>query len=115
MIRIILLIIAGFFLFSSCNKSDETDTIPSCINAKIEILQTTAIQNPPASVWKWNVDGTSYYYITSNCCDQYNYLYDENCVIMSAPDGGITGKGDENCPEFSSEIKKILLWEDDRK
>jgi len=34
---------------------------------------------------------------------------------MCAPDGGITGKGDENCPEFSSEIKKTLIWEDDRK
>ena len=112
--RIIVLIIACLFLFSNCNKSDETDAIPTCIQAKIETLKTAPIQNPPAEVWKWEVDGATYYYITSDCCDQYNYLYNENCVIVCAPDGGITGNGDGNCPNFTNEIIKTLVWEDNR-
>lgn len=113
--RTTLFIIACLFLFSNCNKSNETDSVPSCIKAKIEMLKTAAIQNPPAAVWKWNVDGKNYYYITSGCCDQYNYLNDENCEVVCAPDGGFTGNGDGKCPDFNNDISKTLVWEDPRK
>jgi len=96
----------------SCGKSEIN--IPNCIDSKITELKNAPVQNPLAEVWKWEENGTIYYYITSDCCDQYNYLYNENCEIVCAPDGGIIGSGDGNCPEFSSEVVKTLLWKDDR-
>jgi hypothetical protein len=102
-------------LFLSCKSSESIIDYPSCIAEKIQELKKSEIQNPPAQVWKWEVNGLTYYYITSDCCDQFNYLYDEDCNVVCAPDGGFTGNGDGNCPEFTSEIVRTLLWEDLRK
>jgi len=112
-------IVIGLFLFSltilSCEELDLDKDVSNCIKQKIKDLQKEEVHNPPASVWEWKVDGETYYYITSDCCDQYNYLYDDNCNEICAPDGGITGTGDGNCPDFTVEIEKTLIWEDDRK
>ena len=72
------------------------------------------VQNPAAKVWKWSVDGSEYFYITSGCCDQFNYLYNKKCNEVCAPDGGFAGIGDGNCPTFEGEISKSLVWEDNR-
>jgi len=102
------------FVFS-CSSVESTNEIPSCIQNKINQLIDEAVKNPPTQIWKWEVDGETYFYITSDCCDQFNYLYSKNCEIVCAPDGGITGNGDGNCPTFTSEITKTLIWEDNRK
>jgi len=107
------LVLLGFiFLTTSCSKSDIH--VPNCIDTKIAALKNSPVQNPPAEVWKWVDNGKIYYYITSDCCDQYNYLYAEDCEIVCSPDGGFTGNGDGKCPEFSSEIVKTLIWKDAR-
>ena len=80
----------------------------------IDDIEKEEVRNPPTKVWKWEVDGSTYYYITSDCCDQYNYLYDENCNVVCAPDGGFTGTGDGNCPVFIEQIVSTLIWEDSR-
>ncbi|MEO6347818.1 MAG: hypothetical protein ABIO60_07895, partial [Aquaticitalea sp.] len=68
-----------------------------------------------AEVWKWVDDKIIYYYLTSDCCDQYNYLFNEKCETICAPDGGLTGKGDRQCPDFGESLKKTLVWKDERK
>lgn len=113
--RIVTLLVITV-LFLSCKESDvNLINAPKCIENKIEEIINHEVTNPPTQVWKWDVDNQIYYYITSNCCDQYNYLYTENCDILCAPDGGLTGNGDGNCPLFTSEIVKTLVWKDDRK
>jgi len=112
-------IVAGLFLSSlaimSCTDLELEKDVPNCIKQKIKKIQKEDVHNPPSSVWEWKVDSDTYYYITSDCCDQYNYLFDENCNVICAPDGGFTGTGDGNCPDFKAEIEKTLIWEDDRK
>ena len=73
------------------------------------------VQNPPAEIWEWKIDNTSYYYITSDCCDQFNYLYDSDCNVVCAPDGGFTGAGDGKCTDLNEPTQKTLIWEDLRK
>ena len=109
-----LFFVGILFLVLSCNDSDNDDNIPSCIKNKIAVFKNNEITNPPTQIWKWDTEGKTYYYITSDCCDQYNYLYNDNCEIVCAPDGGFTGKGDGNCPTFTNEIIKTLIWEDKR-
>ncbi|WP_339923153.1 hypothetical protein [uncultured Cyclobacterium sp.] len=112
-------IVAGLFLSSlaimSCTDLELEKDVPNCIKQKIKKIQKEDVHNPPASVWEWKVESHTYYYITSNCCDQYNYLFDENCNVICAPDGGFSGTGDGNCPDFTAEIEKTLIWEDNRK
>ena len=112
-------IIFGIFclglLWSCDNASSDLELdVPTCIENKITTIIKENRTNPPTQVWKWQDSENVYYYITSDCCDQYNYLYDENCNQVCAPDGGFTGNGDGNCPDFTDEIVKILIWEDER-
>lgn len=102
-------------MLSGCEKLELTMDVPSCVERKIKEIKKDNVSNPPARVWKWVADGNTYFYISADCCDQYNYLYDENCRQVCAPDGGIEGTGDGNCPDFKGEIEKTLIWEDSRK
>ena len=110
-----VVILFGIVLFiTSCENSESVVDTPSCILDEIQQIENEDLRNPPAQVWKWEVDGQTYYYITSNCCDQFNYLYDVSCNIVCAPDGGIAGTDDGNCPAFTGPIDKTLVWEDPR-
>ncbi len=110
----VLSLIGLAFFFTSCEKLDLEIDVPGCVEEKIKEVKRRDVHNPPASVWKWEVDGNTYFYFTSDCCDQLNYLYDDKCNVVCAPDGGISGTGDGNCPEFEGELIKTLVWEDDR-
>ncbi len=100
------------FIFVACDKPENTRQLPDCIRVKIDEIMREAVRNPPAQVWEWKADGKTYYYITSDCCDQFNLLYDESCNEVCAPDGGFTGAGDGNCPDFQGQIIKTKIWED---
>lgn len=109
---LLITLVAIALAFVSCKKSD--DDTPDCIKDKITELENKPVQNPAAVVVKWEVDGQTYYYITSDCCDQYNFLYDTDCNVVCAPDGGFTGQGDGNCPNFSTTPKETIIWQDNR-
>jgi len=111
-------VLAGLILFvfalSSCEKIDLEKEAPGCVEGIIREIKREPVRNPPASVWEWKVDGKTYYYITSDCCDQFNFLYDDSCKVVCAPDGGLTGSGDGNCPELNAKVEKDLVWKDNR-
>ncbi len=111
------LIILAFaaVLFTTCTKLDLKKKVPHCVEIQIRKIKKEPVNNPPSQVWEWKVDNNTFYYITSGCCDQFNYLYNVDCNKVCAPDGGLTGGGDGNCPEFVGNIEKTLVWEDDRK
>jgi len=99
---------------NACSKVDLNEDVPNCIEKKIKKIANKPVENPAAEVWKWEDDVNTYYYFTSDCCDQYNYLYDDKCNLVCAPDGGFTGGGDGNCPSFQGQLVKTLIWEDSR-
>lgn len=101
-----------FFSFASCNPEGLTEDVPFCIKKKIKSIEKEEQWNPPAQVWKWEVDGDVYYYFTSDCCDKYSSLLDNKCNYVCAPDGGVDGMGDGLCPTFEGEIKPTLVWQD---
>lgn len=84
--------------FNECPQEDENSDIPVCIENIITTILNEEVSNPPTQIWKWEVYNDAYYYITSNCCDQYNYLYNLNCEVICAPDGGLIGNRDGNVP-----------------
>ena len=102
------------FSINACSKNGLKENVPNCIEKKINKIANDPVQNPAAEVWKWQDDVNTYYYFTSDCCDQFDYLYDDECNVVCAPSGGFTGAGDGNCPSFQGQITHTLIWKDPR-
>ena len=112
--KILFGIMGLLFLFSACKKLEINEDVPTCIEKKIKDISNQDKWNPPAEVWKWEANGELYYYFSSNCCDEFNFIYNENCDVICAPDGGFTGTGDGNCPDLEMQSIKSIVWKDNR-
>jgi hypothetical protein len=110
---LLLLLSSPLLLAAQCGK--QKNKIPSCIQQKIDEIKAEPKWNPPAEVNEYIYQGKHVYLFSSNCCDQYNILYDGNCNTICAPSGGFTGKGDGKCSDFNTAAKFVkLLWKDPR-
>ena len=86
--------------------------MPQCMITKIDSIKMNTKTNPPASVIRYTYKGYSVFYITTGCCDQFNPVYNSDCIYIGAPDGGITGKGDGKIPDFfANATNKKVVWE----
>lgn len=111
--KFIFLLMTLSLVQQKCGKKKAA--VPDCISQKIGQIQKEPKWNPPAEVNEYSYKGKRVYLFSSNCCDQYNYLYDNDCNVLCAPSGGFTGKGDIKCNDFSDSAKHVrLVWKDDR-
>jgi hypothetical protein len=111
--KLILFLLALPLLNNTCSKN--RTAIPACVNEKIEQIKKEPKWNPPAEVNEYIYNGKHVFLFSSNCCDQYNNLYDKDCNFICAPSGGFTGKGDNKCNDFFQSAKHVkLIWKDDR-
>jgi hypothetical protein len=101
---------------SNTNESGDITSIPKCIQSKIDSIKKEPRYNPPAEVTEYSYNDKRFFLFSSDCCDQYNSLFDENCNYVCAPSGGFTGKGDMKCNDFTEKAKLVKqVWKDDRK
>jgi hypothetical protein len=111
---ILLLIIILLSSQPGCQKKLHADA-PSCIKDKIRKIAAQPKWNPPATVTEYLYNGKKVYLFSSDCCDQYNELFDNNCTYLCAPSGGISGGGDRKCSDFDSKATFIqVIWKDPR-
>ncbi|HEY5408125.1 MAG TPA: hypothetical protein VIJ92_13605 [Ginsengibacter sp.] len=111
--RFLLISLAGFF---SCTKNIiQTTGVPLCIQQKIEVFKSEPKGNPPQSIIQYTYHKKRVFYIPAQCCDQYSQVFDENCNLISHPDGRITGRGDGNPVNFFKDATdSITIWRDER-
>lgn len=110
-----LMTFAFLIILTGCEKNKSTGSIPYCIQDKIDELKSKGKYNPPATVIQYDYNGKHVYYITSDCCDQYNNLYDDGCNFICAPDGGLSGHGDGKCGDFyDKKTNEQIIWQDSR-
>ncbi|CAF2432111.1 unnamed protein product [Rotaria sp. Silwood2] len=89
--------------------------IPQCIQKKIDSILAEPVWNPPATIRKYSYNNKPTYLLSSNCCDQFNDLYDKSCNRICAPSGGFTGQGDGQCRDFYQTAKFLGdVWVDKR-
>ena len=89
--------------------------IPDCIDELIIKFQNEPVGSPPQSIWQYEYNGDTVYYVPAQCCDQLSILYDSECNIICAPDGGFSGHGDGRCPDFfANRTSEKLVWKDPR-
>lgn len=85
--------------------------VPTCIKHKIDSFKVAQKHEQPQKVVEYEYKGKKVYYIVMPCCDFFNEVYDENCILIGAPDGGFTGRGDGKLPDFFKEVKnEKLIW-----
>jgi hypothetical protein len=109
------LLLAGLIALTREGCKNSTTMIPSCVQQKINEIKTQPPWNPKATVFEYTYNGKKVYLFSSNCCDQYNMLYDENCNALCAPSGGFTGRGDRKCEDFKDKATgEKLVWKDER-
>lgn len=101
---------------NATTSSAEQGSIPGCIQVKIDSIKALPRFNPPAEVSEYVYKDKRVFLFSSDCCDNFNLLFDENCKYVCAPTGGITGKGDMSCTDFTEKAKLVKqVWKDERK
>jgi hypothetical protein len=110
--RVYVLVLVLSMLTVGCSLSNVLDN-PPWVWKLIVQYQLRPVGNPPQSIWQYEFQGKTVYYIPPQCCDMYGYLYDAEGTYICAPDGGFDGKGDGQCPNFFSErMGERLVWKD---
>jgi hypothetical protein len=85
------------------------------VSKQITEFQNVPVGNPPQSIWRYEYNGQTVYYLPAQCCDQFSQLYDAKGNLICAPDGGFSGTGDGKCPDFAKTRKNgIVIWRDSR-
>lgn len=113
----VLILLAGLISVASqqCSKRTTGNGLPICVQQKIDVIKQQPRWNPPAQLDEYEYKGKTVYLFSADCCDQFNTVYDAGCNAVCAPSGGITGKGDRKCEDFSEVAKHVrLAWKDDR-
>jgi hypothetical protein len=112
--RLFITAVALAVIAGGCASPAQAEN-PLWVDELIVKFCSEPVGNPPQSLWRYDYNGQTVYYIPPQCCDQYSTLLDENGKFICAPDGGFTGKGDGRCPDFSSKrTNEILVWRDSR-
>ncbi|WP_292993972.1 hypothetical protein [Nitrosomonas sp.] len=87
--------------------------LPLWLMQKIDGFIKESATDRPLFIRQFGYKGTVVYHFTSQCCDQFNYLYDVAGSIICAPDGGFSGGGDGLCPDFANaSTAGTVIWED---
>ncbi len=115
---LLLLLILPFLSSSDCGEKEKktipatgNDSVPACVRKMLNEKKEMPA-DLPQKIDEYLYNGKSVFLFTARCCDFYNTLYDNNCRVICAPSGGITGKGDGKCEDFSNTAKYVrLIWE----
>lgn len=119
---LLILLVFPFLSASECGKKKKKkiednreavkDSIPVCVRKLIDDANKEMPPNAPVQVDEYSYNGKTVFLLTAPCCDQFNTLYDDSCKMICSPSGGITGRGDLKCEDFSTTAKHIkLVWE----
>ena len=87
---VILLLALSAMFSETCKNNKQNGGIPTCVQQKIDSIKLLPRFNPPAQVDEYVYNGKSVFLFSSDCCDQFNSLLDEQCNYVCAPTGGIT-------------------------
>src|SRR5574342_51485 len=110
--RLHLLIMLAMVMVAGCSRPTSSAN-PEWVDQLIKQFDSEPVGNPPQSIWRYEYNGQTVYFVPAQCCDQYSTLYDGDGNVICAPDGGLTGTGDGRCADFASKrTQETLIWKD---
>ncbi|RYU81070.1 DUF6970 domain-containing protein [Hymenobacter persicinus] len=99
------------------NRATAFDTTarPQWLETRIQNHLAEKKQNPPVHIYRYRYNDQVVYFETAPCCDQFSTVYDAKGKVLCHPDGGITGRGDGQCADFTkNRTAEMLVWQDPR-
>ncbi len=117
--QLIPLLLLYSLFWIGCKKLDVPKGTPGCIKKEIrEISRNKGGCDQPLAIYKYEFKGETVYFINyGKACggDMSDIVWDEKCNLICSPAGGITGGGDQKCPDFFQESTNAqLIWIDER-
>lgn len=110
----ILAIVVMIIVLAGCAQATQSSN-PAWVDKLIQRFEADPVANPPLSIWKYEYNGQTVYFVPAHCCDITSVVYDAEGAMLCAPDGGITGKGDGKCTDFFDQrTSEQLVWQDAR-
>jgi hypothetical protein len=105
---------AAILLGSSACSANPAARMP-WVDALIARFEAEPVANPPHRILSYRYREQTVYYVPPSCCDQPSTLYDQIGEVLCSPDGGMTGRGDGRCEDFSRlRSDEALVWADSR-
>lgn len=103
---------------SACDNGTPTEPRfgqPAWLRAMIAKIESEPVTDPPSAIFRYRYRGATVYFRPQRCCDFPSELYDGSGALICQPDGGLTGRGDERCPDFfATRTNEVLVWRDPR-
>ena len=99
----ILFVAASGFFAPLLGCSQERPPFLDEIIAEYEAVSDSAASK--VEIWQYEYEGKTVFYLPfarTHCCDALSMVYDSQGTVICMPEGGITGKGDGRCPDFSA-------------
>lgn len=88
---------------------------PAFVDRLIAGFEAEPVANPPAAVWQYRYRGQDVFYVPPSCCDVPSQVYTADGAPLCQPDGGFSGRGDGQCPDFAAaRSDERLVWRDGR-
>ncbi len=112
--KIITLFIISIFLLGACANCKKSNTSSDSSKKDLNWFQSKkegAIKEGYEEISSYLYQGDTVYLFVPPCCDRFSELYTSTGSLICHPSGGITGKGDGQCPDFFKEAKKIKTFE----
>jgi uncharacterized protein DUF6970 len=104
---------------SGCDNGSPTEPSnlnPAWLRAMVAKIESEPVTNPPSAIYRYQYRGATVYFRPARCCDFPSELYDESGALICQPDGSLSGRGNENCPDFfSARTNEALIWQDPRR
>ena len=112
-----VLILAAFVSSGLSLSCAVTESPPNHSFAQGLILKFEAApeEESPDEIWSFLIGEDVVFYVAPMCCDIPGTLYDKDGNILCNFDGGMTGLGKDQCPEFHDDRSTgVLVWRDPR-
>jgi len=89
--------------------------IPFWVQDKIAWYEAAPPMNPPVKFYRYRYLDEIVFWRGGYCCDFPSALWDAYGNFICCPGGGISGTGDNRCPDFQDwATDEVLIWQDER-
>ena len=112
----VILILGFLLILFNCDRKDEDNNYPECLNTKISIVMNRPAQTPRVSLKKYNYNNKIVYaFFDLKEPDGANVeVYDENCNLICSQGNMIDGTSFDTCVDWNNATYISTVWTDPR-